>query len=143
MSRKLRRILALTACTIAAPLVFSTATAAAQTFDDPGVTGNPLRLDPILASRTGSALDRRAPCQKRIDGVQRTIGSRRNLSCRKATQITRRYILHKELPGQWYCSHLGASFGKCVDKKELYSEECVDRELRCVSSFNYAPGQRA
>jgi hypothetical protein len=108
-----------------------------------GVTGNPLR--PIAAGAASAGLTRseRAACQKRIDGVLRTIGARRNLSCRKATQITKRYILRKELPGEWYCSHLGASFGKCVDKEELYSEECVDRELRCVSSFNYAPGQRA
>jgi hypothetical protein len=35
MSRKPRRLLALVACTLAAPLLFGTATAAAQSFDDP------------------------------------------------------------------------------------------------------------
>ncbi len=35
MSRNLRRLSALVACALAAPLLFSTATAAAQTFDDP------------------------------------------------------------------------------------------------------------
>jgi hypothetical protein len=99
---------------------------------------------------SGNAAERgkRPACKKRVDGVLRTIGfsgrtGRLNISCRAAGRIMKRYILHKKLPGQWYCSHLGTSFGKCVDEKELYSEECADREQRCVSSFNYTPGQRA
>lgn len=94
---------------------------------------------------SGIAADRgkSAACTKRVDGVLRTIGSKRNISCRAAGRITKRYILRKKLPGQWYCSNLGPSFGKCVDEAELSSEECAGREQRCVSSFNYAPGQRA
>jgi hypothetical protein len=92
---------------------------------------------------SGNAVDRgkRAACQKRVDGVLRTIGPR-NMSCRAAGRIMKRYILHKKLPGQWYCSHLGPAFGKCVDEKELFSEECANREGRCVSSFNYSPHGR-
>jgi hypothetical protein len=76
-----------------------------------------------------------------IGGSGRT--GRLNISCRKAKRIMTRYILHKKLPGQWYCDNLGAAFGKCVDEKELYSEECAGREQRCVSSFSYSPGSRA
>ncbi len=112
-----------------------------------GVTGNPLRAFPSPVSSV-SDRERRPPCQKRVDGVLRTIGfsgrtGRLNISCRKAARIMKRYILRKELPGQWYCSNLKGAFGKCVDEAELDSEECSGREQRCVSSFNYEPGQRA
>jgi hypothetical protein len=108
---------------------------------------SPPRLIPF-ATPAQSGSSERAPCEKRVDGVLRTIGfsgrtGRLNISCRKAKRIMTRYILRKNLPGEWYCSHVGAAFGKCVDEKELFSEECAGREQRCVSSFNYAPGQRA
>ncbi len=110
-----------------------------------GITGNPLRLTSTFATPAGSGLSERAPCEKRVDGVLRTIGvaggaaSRRNVSCRKAKRIVKRYILHKELPGDWKCTNLH-SFGKCADEGLPYS---IGENLNRQPFFNYAPGQRA
>jgi hypothetical protein len=101
----------------------------------------------VNRAASGNAADRgkRPPCEKRVDGVLRSIGTiggnagRRNVSCGKAKRVMKRYILRKKLPGDWECTNL-RSFGKCADAGLPYS---YGGNLNQQPFFNYEPGQRA
>jgi len=88
--------------------------------------------------------ERAKPCEKRVDGVLRTIGlfgrkGRQNVSCRKAKKVMKRYILHKALPGNWECRSI-PSLGKCSDDSPPWN---IGEDLRNQPRFNFAPAQRA